>query len=401
MSLAPGLRDACFPDLEARAFLAHAAVSPLPAASLAAVHGYLGGLARRGIGGLGDGLAARDALKRELAALLGTSPDRFALTSGTTASIIALAQSVRWRPGDVVATLDGEFPANVTPWRQAAAARGLAVRTAPAAALAGPDRAAHLERLLAPGPDGRVRLLAVSAVQFQTGLRMPLAELAAAAHAVGALLFVDAIQAAGVVPLDLPALGVDLAAGGAHKWLLGMDGAGYLWVAPGREDALGTDVAGWLSHVEPLRFLGEGPGFLTYDRPFLPAPRVFEGSSTATAAYVALHASVRLLLAQRIPAIYDHVQRWHDNVLTGLEALGFTSERAVDPALRSGILALRPPPGVDLGLLQRELAARGVVVSIPDGRLRLAPHFANPLDECPAVIEAVAQSLPAAHEARP
>jgi selenocysteine lyase/cysteine desulfurase len=77
------------------------------------------------------------------------------------------------------------------------------------------------DRVLGPLEDQLkrgLRLVAVSAVQFQTGLCMPLVEMAALCRKYGAEIAVDAIQAAGVVPFAIDALGLDYVAGGAHKW---------------------------------------------------------------------------------------------------------------------------------------------------------------------------------------
>src|SRR5262245_1296445 len=81
---------------------------------------------------------------------------------------------------------------------------------------------------------GAVRLVAVSAVQFQSGLRMPLQAMSRMCHVHGAELFVDGVQACGVVPVDVRAEGIDYLACGSHKWLMGLEGAGFLYVAPGR-----------------------------------------------------------------------------------------------------------------------------------------------------------------------
>src|SRR6185369_9998242 len=104
------------------------------------------------------------------------------------------------------------------------------------------------------------RLVAISAVEFQSGLRTPFAELAALCHAHGAELSVDAVQACGAVPIDVGAMGIDYLACGSHKWMMGLPGAGFLYAAPGRVEALRPHVAGWLSHEDGLDFLFRGPG---------------------------------------------------------------------------------------------------------------------------------------------
>ena len=80
----------------------------------------------------------------------------------------------------------------------------------------------------------RTRLVALSHVSWATGAVLDVAGAARAARAVGALVLVDGAQSVGAIPVDVGALDVDAYAFPAHKWLLGPDGLGALWIAPGR-----------------------------------------------------------------------------------------------------------------------------------------------------------------------
>ncbi len=219
---------------------------------------------------------------------------------------------------------------------------------------------------------------------------MPIAAMAEICHRHGALLCVDAIQAAGAVPLDLSAAGVDFAVGGGHKWLLALDGVGWLYVAPGREALLEPDFTGWLSVESAVRFLFE-PDALDYDAPLVAVPRVFEAGSSSTAAIVALDASLGAIEAVGVAAIHAATQRYHDAIEPVLVAAGFVSERRCHPAARSGILGLRPPEGVVLTELQARLGEHGIAVTIPDGRLRIAPHIVSDCGGAEAVGETIAR----------
>jgi len=383
-----GQRDTLFPDLKSRVYWAFAAIAPLAMPVRVAVDGWLARLACEGAPAFAAGLEARERLRAELAGLLGGEPSSYGLLHGTTAGFVALAQSLRWRPGDRIALFDDEFPANTVPWREAAHSHRLGIDVIALAPFAtAPERGlANLEASLRRGG---TRLVAVSAVEFQTGLALPLREIGEVCHRYGALLVVDAIQAAGIIPLDLPALGVDLAIGGAHKWLLGTDGAGWIYVAPSVRDQIGTAMAGWLSFAGGPRFLFE-PGRLHDKREYAPAPQIFEGGSTSTAAAIALLEGVKLCRAATPAAGFAHVQALHDRVEPQLLALGFESERTHFAAGRSGTLAARPPRGMSLGALQGALARRGVVITIPDGRLRLAPHFMSTVAEAEVLVGALA-----------
>ena len=387
--MGPALGDrSLFPALEARSYLAHCAVAPLSTPIHAAVDHALSDYARLGIGAVPPWLAARQRLRTALAALVGApNPSDLALTTGTTAGIIATAQCFPWRPGDALVVLRGEFPTNVTPWLQAARQHALEVRWLDADAFR-PD-GPGLDRLAATLADGKVRLVAVSAVQFQTGLAMPLAAMADLAHAHGAALFVDAIQAAGVTEIDVAALHIDFLACGAHKWIGAIEGAGFLYVAAHHAPHLLPTLAGWLSHDDPVSFLFDGPGLLRYDRPIRARADFLEGGSASTVGFAALGAAVDLLAALGVPAIAAHVAAFHAHLAPTLAALGFVDERPADPTARSGIFALRPPPDLALADVRAGLAERGVVVTTPDGYLRVAPHWSTPLAEADLVAGAL------------
>ncbi len=392
---APRLGDrALFPDLEARAFLNHAAISPPSEPVRAVAHEVVGDYARKGVGAFLKWRDRREGLRARLGRLIGVGAEDIGFVANTTTGVSTIALDFPWRRGDRVIGFRGEFPTNITPWQQATVDHGVEVvlldadtyRVDPAAGL----RA--LETELRQG----ARLVAVSAVQFQTGLRMPLEAITRLAHAHGAQVFVDAIQALGVVPLDARALGVDYLACGSHKWLMGLEGCGFLYIRPDRVGELVPRTAGWLSHEEPIRFLVEGEGHLRYDRPIRRKADFVETGALNGVGLAALDASVGLIEQLGVEAIYQHVQAWHDRIEPQLVERGFASMRAPWAEGRSGSLSLRPPQGTTAMALAAALAERGVAVSTPDGLLRLAPHWPNGLGEVERVVEAVDEALAAA-----
>lgn len=387
---APRLGDrSLFPELRAAAYLAHAAVSPPSLLVGRALQGYVSLLARDGALAFGATIEQRGRLRAKLATLLGTTADQVALAPNTSTGVSDIALSFPWARGDRAVVFEGEFPANVTPWQRAAELFGLELvtqdvdlfRTDPTRAFEALDGA--LQR--------GARLVAVSQVQFQTGHRMPLRELAERCHRHGAELFVDAIQGLGAVPIDVEAEGVDYLTAGGHKWLMGVEGAGVLYVRAERAAALRPYAAGWLSHVDPVRFLVEGSGHLRYDRPFRARADVFENGTFNAGGCFALEASVDALLAIGVAAIHAYANGYLDALEAGLLARGFESLRSPDAEGRSCILGVRPPEGAshDTVTLHRALATRGVTTSTPDGVLRFAPHWPNHRDEVARVLAAV------------
>jgi selenocysteine lyase/cysteine desulfurase len=163
--------------------------------------------------------------------------------------------------------------------------------------------------------------------------------------------------------------------------------------APEHAAALRPNVAGWLGHEDGLKFLFEGAGHLRVDRPIRKTIDFMEDGNSNTAGFAALEAAVDTLHELGVPAIHVHVNRWNDAVEAALLERGFTSVRATDTAGRSGSLCVLPPAGVDVVGLHRALVKRGLACAVPDGYLRLSPHWPNALSEVDTVVGIIDESL--------
>jgi selenocysteine lyase/cysteine desulfurase len=380
-----------FPDLEALVYCNHAAISPPSWPVRRAIQNALVDYGKRGAAAYSTYLAQRARLRDKLAALIGGSGGEIAFVPNTSHGVTCIALSFPWERGDRVVLFDGEFPANVTPWLRAAELFGLEpiFLSARDFLTNEADALVRLEEELRAG----ARLVAVSAVEFQTGLRMPVAAMASLCHAHSAEIFVDGIQGTGLVPVDVRADGVDYWVAGGQKWLMGPEGTGFLYVQKDRAPALRTHLAGWLSHEDGLGFLFEGPGKMRYDRPFKQRAELFEVGGYNALGLVGLEASVDLITQLGTTTIFQHVSAWLDALEAGLKDRGFTSLRAAEPARRSGILGVLPPADVSVVELHRHIGTRGVACSIPDGVLRFSPHWPNALDEVEQVLLTVDEAL--------
>ncbi|MEN1728528.1 MAG: aminotransferase class V-fold PLP-dependent enzyme [Pseudomonadota bacterium] len=376
-----------FPDLEASVYLNHASLSPPSLPVIRAVQRSLTGYATQGMPWYSEEMACRDRLRAQLAGLIGGEAEDLGLIANTSAGVLAIALCLDWSPGDRIVLFEGEFPTNITPWQQTARRENLDIiwHRADDFRLNRDQALERLEDTLKRG----IRLVAVSAVQFTTGQRMPLEAIGALCARHGAELFVDGIQALGVVPIDAPAMGISFFTAGSHKWLMGPEGLGCLWVDPTASDRLLPNVAGWLSHEEAFAFLTNGPGHLRYDRPFQHGARMVESGTFNSFGAAGLKASVELIEQIGVQALFNHVQAWHDAIEPGLIERGFESARMASAEGRSGSLSLRPPPGFDAPAWARAMAAHGISASSPDGWLRLAPSWPNALNEVQIVLDAV------------
>jgi cysteine desulfurase / selenocysteine lyase len=387
----PELGDrSLFPDLEGTAYLAHAAISPLSTPVCETMGAVARDYARGGMAGFARWAPRLREVRKDLAALISAAPTEIGFVANTTQGVIDIAFGLPWRKGDRVVLFDGEFPANVTPWQQAAAEFGLELCWLSLDAFhhSIDEGLAGLEETLERG----ARLVAVSAVQYKTGLRMPVGEMAALCHRYGAEIFVDAIQALGVTPVDVSS-GVDYLSSGSHKHLMGAEGAGFLYVAERCAVSLKPRLAGWLSHEDPVAFLMGDEPKLRYDKPLKRGAKALEIGTSNVIGLAALGTSIQLLQRLGIPAIYAHVDAYLDRLEAGLVERGFRSHRATAPGLRSTLLSVTVPGDVRLSKLSGALRDRGVICNTPDGLMRFAPHWPNAHDEVPLVLTVMDQAL--------
>jgi selenocysteine lyase/cysteine desulfurase len=301
--------------------------------------------------------------------------------------ILAIAHALPWRRGDRILVLEGEFPTNVTPWQQTARRHDLELVWMKAEDFrTDRDRALEeFERHLAAG----IRLVAISAVQFTTGQRMPLETMGGLCRRHGSELFVDAIQAAGIVPLDMERMQIDYLACGSHKWLMAPEGVGFVYVSPEKADSLLPDMSAWISHEDAFAFLGGGPETLRYDRPFQKGARMLEAGTFNSIGCAGLKASVELIQSIGVAKIHSHVQQWLNALEPKLQERGFESARMTDSADRSGILSVWPPDDRPAADWARTLGEHGISCASPAGWLRFAPHWPNGLEEVERVVAAI------------
>ena len=381
-----------FPGLEAAAYLAHAAISPLSAPVCERIADVTRDYARGGMAGFVRWAPQLAQVRRDLGSFISADPSEIAFVANTTQGVIDVAFGIPWSEGDRVVLFDGEFPANVTPWQQAAREFQLELvwLSLDPFHRSIEEGLAELDRALRQG----VRLVAVSAVQYKTGLRMPLAEMAALCHEHDAEIFVDAIQALGATPLDV-SWGIDYLSSGSHKHMMGAEGTGLLYVANRCAASLNPRLAGWLGHEDPVAFLiGDEPQ-LRYDNPLKVGAPALEIGTSNVMGLAGLGASLEILAGLGVPAIHSHVEAYLDRLETGLAERGFESRRAKVAALRSTLLSMAVPDDVRLSSLAAALRDRGVICNTPDGLIRFAPHWPNSLDEVPVVLDAVDEALAA------
>src|SRR3712207_3184585 len=156
------------------------------------------------------------------------------------------AASIDWREGDEALSTTTEHPGCLVPLHVLGKRFGVKANL-----ISPPVTAEKVQAALTP----RTRLVALSHVDWTSGEVLPLEEICALARNQGALTLIDGAQSVGNIPVDVPATGADLYAFTGHKWILGPEGMGALYVRPGLPpgEVYSTNV-GFVSLPDPLAF---------------------------------------------------------------------------------------------------------------------------------------------------
>ncbi len=229
--------------------------------------------------------------------------------------------------------------------------------------------------------DEATAVVAVSHVLFRTSYVMDVAAIAARARAVGAILIADLYQSAGVVPVDVVALGVDFAAGGCLKWLCGGPGTAFLYTRPGLLKEARPSFTGWLSHQAPFAFDTGAT------EPRADAMRMMNGTPSIPAYYAAV-AGLDIINDVGVEQIREKSQRMTARLLELVDRHGFQSATPRDPARLAGTVAVDVP---EARAVSRTLKARDFVVDYrPPVGIRISPHFYNTFDEIERIMAEIA-----------
>lgn len=161
------------------------------------------------------------------ARLMGATADEIVLTDNTTDGINIVLNGLRWTAGDQILTTSLEHGSGLVPSYYIARRHGVEVEVVELSAADSP--ASVISKFESSFTSG-TKLLVVSHVMFRNGLMLPLKELQGLAHSRGAKVLVDGAQSMGHIPLDMGEMDCDYYAVPGHKWLLGPDGVGALYI---------------------------------------------------------------------------------------------------------------------------------------------------------------------------
>ncbi len=243
-----------------------------------------------------------------------------------------------------------------------------------------PDFSIRTDRFL-DAIDDETAIVALSHVLFRSSYVMDVAPIVERAHRHGAVVVLDAFQAAGIIPLDVSALGVEFATGGCLKWLCGGPGNAFLYTRPDLLKTIRPRFSGWLARANPFAF------DIADDTLREDAMRMMNGTPTIPTFYAALP-GLDIVREVGVARIREKSKRMTAHLLDLVDRHGYRTVTSRDPERVAGTVAIDVPNAHEICKM---LNARDFVVDYRPGvGIRVSPHFYNTFEEIDRLVAEIA-----------
>jgi cysteine desulfurase/selenocysteine lyase len=356
-----------FPVTESLIYLNHAAVAPLCKPAADAMKQLADEASRFGSLHYDRWMAAYEGVRQAAARLIGASPREIAIVKNTSEGISMVANGIDWKRGDRIVVFHAEFPSNILPWKQLE------------------ESGVELTWLSVEDPLDKIdtacdgaRLLAISFVQYLSGYRADLNAIGEICCRRNCFFFVDAIQGLGAFPLDVKTDGIDALAADGHKWLLGPEGCGVLYVRQERQDSIRPLEFGWTN-------VAKYSDYSTQNMALRPDAGRYECGTLNTIGCFGLRGALEFIQEVGVENIATAVQALGDRIATGVCAKGYELLGSRTAATGAGIVSFRHAE-TESHVIVRRLKERGIIAAPRLGWVRMAPHFYISPDEIDQVL---------------
>jgi len=361
-----------FPVTRSLVYLNHAAVAPLPRRASAAIQWLAKDAEAYGSLHYDQWMACYEDVRTLSASLINAEPSEIALVKNTSEGIATVALGFPWRNGDRIVAFREEFPANYYIWKKLSS-RGVEVRW-----LSILDPLEKVEEACRGA-----RLLAVSFVQYLSGYRIDLKAFGDICKRHGVFFFCDAIQGLGAFPLDVREANIAALAADGHKWLLGPEGCGILYIS--KE---------WQDQIEPVEFgwtnVAAYADYSSRDMTLRADAGRYECGTLNTVGCYGLRASLELLKEVGVEAISKKVQGITDYLAERACQVGYEIMGTRTPKTGAGIVCLRHPK-FDYRMVHAQLRSAGIATAPRQGWVRCSPHFYISSEQIDRMIEGLPQ----------
>ena len=367
---------ALFPITRSFNYLNHAAVSPPPTPTIAAVESQLRDVNANGSLHYREWVATKERARQLVATMIGARAEQVAFLRNTSDGLSSVGNGLCWRPGDNLVTFSNEFPSNVYPWRRLRDTMGVEIRVCE-------ERSGRIDLNELIGLiDARTRVVTISHVQYASGFRADLERIGKAARRHDALLVVDIIQSLGVIPIDVESELIDVAAAAGHKWLLTPEGIGLLYLSDRARERIEPTLVGWVSVINP-------EDYNNFAQEWNKGALAWESGTGPSALFYGFEASLRLLTETGVARIKEYLEDLTNHLCERLANSDYEVVSSRVPGEKSQIVCIRHKNGVSPMSLYAHLRERHIITAPRGDRLRVSPHLYNSVKEIDAVIDSL------------
>ncbi len=322
--------------------------------------------------------AAADQLRSDYARMIGASKRAVGLGSSTSFGLSLAAFGLPLKRGDEILISDVEFPAIPYAFRAAAEARGLTLRYLKSRR--GCFDADRFEKDIRR----KSRLLALSSVQFFNGFKNDLRAISEVCKRRGLYLVVDGIQGAGVEPINVRKLGVDVFSSGCHKWLLSPHGSSFFYLSDDVRDSIVPPFMSWTS----VDWQGNYSDLFYFDRPYYDSARRFEFGYDVVLNLLGMRAAVEIFKDLGVSNIQRHNYALIDRLADYIRSDAYYAITSfLTTRQRSSIFTFTCPL---VKKLYDELLAKKIMVAFREGSIRVSVHLFNDEADIDCLIEHLA-----------
>ncbi len=307
-------------------------------------------------------------VRANLAKLIGANAADVAVTTGASSGMVSVAKGYAWKPDDEVIIARGEFPSHFATWLPLRDAGKLKVKI-----VAPSERFITTDDLIA-AVTPRTRMISVSMVRFDNAVLLDIPRLAEAAHKNGAMVLVDVAQSAGAMEIDVKSLGADFVVGAGYKFLLGPFGTGFFWAHPDRTAELLAEPAYWMALESASDFskLSGGEAKLKAG-----AARWDAAETSSFFNLAPWDASLEFLVRVGAKTVWEHNRELVRQIIERLPLDRCMLASPADEKDRGAFVCVMARTPERTPELYKKLTEAGVIVSLREGALRIAPFLYN------------------------
>jgi selenocysteine lyase/cysteine desulfurase len=363
-----------FPVTKESVYLNHAAVSPFSFKLIKAVNEFMTKRSQNDVDEYPMLMEIKAELKKNIGRLINGNPENIAIIGNTSEGLNWLVNSLSWNSGDRILLTNYEFPSNVYPFLNA---KRFGVEVDFVENKSGKILVEDIESKIT----ANTKIISISFVEFLNGFRNNLEEIGELCKQNNIIFSVDSIQGVGALPFDVQDFNIDFVSNGGHKWLMGPQGCGFMYIAPELHEKLVPAFAGWLS-------VKDSWNFLDYNLDLLEDAERYEIGTSNALGIVGLKASTDLLLEVKPKNTEKHLFALGDYLIESLQKIDLIYNGSHDLIERSGIYSFNFKDAEKLKGLHEYLSQNNIYVSHRNGALRVSPHFYNDIADIEKFIAA-------------